>query len=63
MIQDIEPNIEEPVQLSAEGLREIYIQLVRLALKGGANFLYHKQGNFGGVNRQSKWFICISMAL
>ena len=36
MIQDIEPIIEEPIQLSAEGLREIYT-IVRLALKGGAN--------------------------
>ena len=40
MIQDIEPIIEEPIQLSAEGLREIYT-IVRLALKGGANSLYH----------------------
>ena len=24
MIQDIEPTVEEPIQLSAEGLREIY---------------------------------------
>ena len=34
MIQDIEPIIEEPIQLSAEGLREIYT-IVRLALKAG----------------------------
>ena len=40
MIQDIEPTVEEPIQLSAEGLREIYT-IVRLALKGGANSLYH----------------------
>lgn len=40
MIQDIEPIIEEPIQLSAEGLREIYT-IVRLALKGGANSLYY----------------------
>ena len=49
MIQDIEPTVEEPIQLSAEGLREIYT-IVRLALKGGANSLYHVDKKFCGVN-------------
>ena len=40
MIQDIEPNIEEPIQLHAEGLREIYT-IVRQALRGETGSLYH----------------------